>query len=227
MTEAEWGTSSSPLEMLRFIEGRQGEFWERKLVLFGSACIRQGQIDEDYLIAVQEVERYANEKASQCVLPGWLGGSNRTEKVIQLFDCEVLEDCWRATAVVDSLILTLQGQKTARAALRHVEDTKAADLLRDVFGPFPFRTVRMNRSWLEWQSGVILAIAKEISDERAFERMPILGDAFEDSGCTNEELVQHCRSGGVHVLGCWALDVALCRGVREQRAQSDKVRRVG
>ncbi len=39
--------------------------------------------------------------------------------------------------------------------------------------------------------------------------MPILGDALMDAGCDNEEVVSHCRSNGLHVRGCWVLDLIL------------------
>jgi hypothetical protein len=31
--------------------------------------------------------------------------------------------------------------------------------------------------------------------------MPILADALEDAGCTNQDILSHCRSGGGHVRG--------------------------
>jgi hypothetical protein len=46
-------------------------------------------------------------------------------------------------------------------------------------------------------------------DERAFDRLPILGDALTEAGCTDAGLLAHCRQAGPHVLGCWALDLIL------------------
>jgi hypothetical protein len=56
----------------------------------------------------------------------------------------------------------------------------------------------LSRKWL-----------KPIYDERAFNRMPILADALEEAGCTNKDILDHCRSGGEHVRGCWAVDLIL------------------
>jgi hypothetical protein len=39
--------------------------------------------------------------------------------------------------------------------------------------------------------------------------MPILADALEDAGCANPDLLDHCRTPGVHVRGCWVLDLIL------------------
>jgi hypothetical protein len=40
-------------------------------------------------------------------------------------------------------------------------------------------------------------------------RLPILTDALLDAGCEDEALIQHCRSAGPHVRGCWAVDLIL------------------
>jgi hypothetical protein len=39
--------------------------------------------------------------------------------------------------------------------------------------------------------------------------MPILGDALEEGGCTNAEMLNHCRQPGIHVRGCWLVDLIL------------------
>jgi hypothetical protein len=40
--------------------------------------------------------------------------------------------------------------------------------------------------------------------------MPILADALQDAGCDNEEVLDHCRAAdGVHVRGCWVVDLVL------------------
>lgn len=36
--------------------------------------------------------------------------------------------------------------------------------------------------------------------------LAILGDALEEAGCTEEAVLQHCRSQGPHFVGCWALE---------------------
>jgi hypothetical protein len=40
-------------------------------------------------------------------------------------------------------------------------------------------------------------------------RLAILADALLDAGCEDEALIQHCRSEGPHVRGCWAVDLIL------------------
>jgi hypothetical protein len=36
-----------------------------------------------------------------------------------------------------------------------------------------------------------------------------LGDALEESGCIDAQLLGHLRAGGPHVRGCFALDAVL------------------
>jgi hypothetical protein len=52
-------------------------------------------------------------------------------------------------------------------------------------------------------------LAQAIYEERAFDRLAILADALEEAGCTDAEVLAHCRGGGEHVLGCWVVDCIL------------------
>jgi hypothetical protein len=45
--------------------------------------------------------------------------------------------------------------------------------------------------------------------EKAFHRLLAGADAILDAGCADEELLAHCRGGGEHVRGCWAVDLLL------------------
>jgi hypothetical protein len=78
--------------------------------------------------------------------------------------------------------------------------------IREIF-PNPFvAPPRFDPAWL---TSTVVALARGSYDERAFDRMPILADALQDAGCDNEELLKHCRGHGVHVRGCWAVDLCL------------------
>lgn len=78
--------------------------------------------------------------------------------------------------------------------------------LRDVIY---FRSVTINSAWLAWNEGTVRKVAQAIYDERAFDRMPILADALEEAGCTNTDILAHCRQPGEHVRGCWVVDIIL------------------
>src|SRR5688572_18552310 len=81
-----------------------------------------------------------------------------------------------------------------------------AEMLRDVFGN-PFRRPRFTSAWL---TSDVLALARGIYDERAFDRMPILADALQDAGCNYDLVLNHCRDTSLtHVRGCWVVDALL------------------
>jgi hypothetical protein len=80
-----------------------------------------------------------------------------------------------------------------------------SDLLRDIFGN-PFRRVSFAPAW---RTAPARKLAQAIYDERAFDRLPILADALEEAGCTDAEVLAHCRGGGEHVRGCWPVDLVL------------------
>jgi hypothetical protein len=92
-----------------------------------------------------------------------------------------------------------------RRAAVAAERAAQCDLLRDLFGN-PFRP-----AWLlaDWASPQAEAIARAAYEDRDFESLPILADALEDAGCDDEEILTHCRAGGEHVRGCWAVDLVL------------------
>jgi hypothetical protein len=111
----------------------------------------------------------------------------------------------------------LQGQEAASRLRR-----RYADLLRDVIGnPFkkivtkPARRGRPYRRQVffnaAWRTPAVVGLANAIYDEQSFGLLPILADALEDAGCDQPDLLEHCRSGGVHARGCWVLDLVLDR----------------
>ena len=57
----------------------------------------------------------------------------------------------------------------------------------------------------------MIALTKQIDKKRAFERMPMLAAALEDTDCTRAELLSHCREQREHVRGCWVIDMLLVK----------------
>lgn len=80
--------------------------------------------------------------------------------------------------------------------------------LRDIIGN-PFRPAAIDPAWLTWNDATCPKIAQAIYDERAFDRLPVLADSLEEAGCTDADILGHCRSGGEHVRGCWVVDLLL------------------
>jgi hypothetical protein len=84
----------------------------------------------------------------------------------------------------------------------------AAAVVLDIFGD-PASPVRLDPSWLRWQDGGVVALARAVYEERRFADLPVLADALTDAGCDDEGLLAHCRSGTKHARGCWVVDALL------------------
>src|SRR5262249_44896269 len=94
-----------------------------------------------------------------------------------------------------------------RIAVFGGEPRGRAALLRDIFGPVPFRPVPLAPTW---RTSAVVALAKTIYEERSFDLLPLLGDALYESRCDNHEMLPHRREQGqVHVRGCWLIDLLL------------------
>jgi hypothetical protein len=77
-------------------------------------------------------------------------------------------------------------------------------LLRDIFGPLPFRPVVFSPAR---RTDTALSLARQMYDSREFSAMPILADALQDTGCDSTDILDHCRGPGPHVRGCWVVDL--------------------
>ena len=54
-------------------------------------------------------------------------------------------------------------------------------------------------------------MARSIYEGRRFGDLPVLADALEEAGCHDEDILEHCRTGGEHVRGCWVVESLLGR----------------
>ncbi|OAI40312.1 hypothetical protein AYO40_04895 [Planctomycetaceae bacterium SCGC AG-212-D15] len=72
------------------------------------------------------------------------------------------------------------------------DPSEAVPLLRDIFGN-PFHPTTIEPVLL---TSTVVALAKSIYDEKAFDKMPILADALEEAGCTNQEVLQYVGGRG-------------------------------
>ena len=198
MTEAEWLAVSIPRPLLDFLGKRASE---RKLRLYGVACCRKHW---DELLAtrirtaVETAERLADKNCSvleqdsvreavQAAHRQWVTQENY----------ELAAHAWNARACLGN----------TRSITRHYATTQGScEALRDIFGN-PFRPVKLYPSWL---TSTVVALARGIYDERAFDRMPILASVLQDAGCNNAEVLNHCRDEKqMHFRGCWVVDMLL------------------
>jgi len=234
MTEAEWLACAHPEPMLQFLRGSVSE---RKLRLFACACVRRGwhlPIDGRCRRAVDVAERYADGLSGR----GELAVAQHQAGAAIAFACPL-----QRPAVCREYYVALAAREavcdTAHSAAKNASATfaSAADgycigraasmlerryqacLLRELVGAVPFRAPAMPASVLTWDGGIVRTLAQCIYDDRAFDLLPVLADALEDAGCTDQDILSHCRAcwlsgrgeqpNALHVRGCWAVDFLL------------------
>src|SRR5262245_65405827 len=214
MTEAEWLADTDPQKMLTFLRGKASE---RKLRLFAVACCRRiGRLLQSK--ALQMAVEVSEQRADGRVPGGQLA------KVAQ-----AIEHVWPGNGdftlesypQIAGLVCAAKGKRELRSVAFYAamasgvgEKKKQIRLLHDIFGN-PFRAMPPKRgsrkwlaqlrSWQTWNGGTIPKLAQGIYDERAFDRLPVLADALQDAGCTDEQSLVHLREPSPHVRGCWVI----------------------
>jgi hypothetical protein len=207
---------------------------ERKLRLFACACARCFWDEFDHprsRQAIEITERYAdgligpNEYRIAAEAARSVARSVRV-----IWPHEQWEIRSRASEVrslardASQRNVRLSVRNAVRTALRlsHSDQRRAADgakprwsleslqeelcnRFRDVFGP----SEPLDSAVLAWNDRAVPHVAQAIYDERDFARLPILADALEDAGCTDDAILAHCRGGELHVRGCWVVDLIL------------------
>ena len=234
MDERHWMVCAEPLAMLDYLL-RRGRVSERKCRLFAVACCRRiwPLLTEPARNAVEIAERLADGLASS-------GDSFQADVPLQEFiEGYVYADnnTWSDRARPLSGVLAAKGAVDfdeeyhngilygATQASRHAafavgprnaastddrcspESARQAELVRCIFGS-PFSRPRFE-PW--WRTETVVDLARKMYEDRDFAVMPILTDALEEAGCENVGILGHCREPGVHVRGCWVVDLVLDR----------------
>jgi hypothetical protein len=188
MTEAEWLACQGSRKMLNFL-GEEAS--ERKLRLFAVACYRCSlrgvrrarPVDEELERVLHTAERMAD-------------GEYVPRKK---------DDNWRQLGPNAFGLAFATAGNLANSSRREVSSKEQAALLRDIFGN-PFRPFAVDPAWL---TPTVTALAREMYESRDFSPTPILADALQDAGCEDADVLDHCRSDGPHVRGCWVVDLVL------------------
>ncbi|MBX9624322.1 MAG: hypothetical protein K2X82_10985 [Gemmataceae bacterium] len=236
MTEADWRASDDAVDLYLYLQldvvpryRTARTLLTRRLgALFGVACVRAtpAALDHPPLVrAAEAVERAADGG-------GWadVGGLNREAEAacdthtpespahhLAMATLRLTgDDVARCSMHVPLFLLRASGGPAAVPGLRRAY----ADALRDVYGhairgsrgrrmkrpagPYPYPVLRE-----DWVTSAVAALAEGIYADQAFHHLPVLADALEDAGCTDEAIVAHCRGPGPHVRGCWVVDLVL------------------
>jgi hypothetical protein len=226
MTDAEWPSCTDPSAMLRHLERGASD---RKLRLFACACCRGIwhlladertrklieliELEVDGLARADDRDAARGEAGAIAASSTWdyMTGAPADQMVTGALLSESALGMasnvagWARQAVKDA---RAEGERTKDARRKRSHDGEGShqcSLLRDIFAN-PFRPASIDPSW---QTPAVVDLAKSIYDERAFDRMPILGDALEEAGSANAEILAHCREPGEHVRGCWVVDALL------------------
>lgn len=232
MTEAEWLSCTDPKPMLEFLRGKASE---RKLRLFACACGRRVWhllADARSRRALEVAERFADGQAgaedlrlavigAENVADALLGSATTAGDQAQAsaahaafsatLSAEVAADYAAANAASAAYHAASAAAAPSAARAREVERAHQADLLREIFGD-PARPPHVLPAWLAWNDSTIPKLAQAVYEERAFDRLPILGDALEEAGCADKAILDHCRQPGEPVRGCWVIDLLTGRG---------------
>jgi hypothetical protein len=223
MTEQQWLTETDPKPLLEFLKGKASarsywlftaNCWRRWEHMLEDDKSRNGIIALEALAEGQTIEdQHLNLMVGGeiCICCGGKYGSSVSGL--------------SSAAGLSSIGLALSRRPedaayTAIYSMQMVADAEAAEaeqaesdkyrriyrpLIAEIFGN-PFRPVTVHPSWL---TSDVRLLATGIYEEKAFDRLPILADALQDAGCGNDEILNHCRSEGPHVRGCWVVDLLL------------------
>ena len=85
------------------------------------------------------------------------------------------------------------------------------ELQAHIFRAFEFEMGAGVRIQATWLTSAVVALARGIYADRAFDRLPILADALQDAGCDSDSVLSHCRDAGPHARGCWVVDLLIGR----------------
>jgi hypothetical protein len=212
VTEAEWLACTDPRPMLEYLRDMASD---RQLRLFACAYCRtvRGILHLGPGPAVAVAERYADGLANDEDLASERRGVPFPDMYASwVIAPSAYDGAWQA---VDYLTSALDLMKIDPDALRHfpipADDVvkRSVLLLRDIFGPLLFRPITLDPSCLTWHDGLLVSMARQMFDSRDFTDMPILADALEEAGCTDQDILSHSRSGGEHFRGCWVVDLLL------------------
>ena len=222
MTEAQWLAIENPTFMLEHIRQQVSD---RKLRLFGCACCRRvwHLYDTAGRHAVGVAERLADQLATNterraAVLaiservgyagPATVAGVKAYEAGVRTAECTASDNAHELLGPLPQPSNDAAVEQYRRISERLTALERAANVpaLRDIFGN-PFRPVTFAP---DWRTDTAMTLARQMYESRDFSAMPILADALQDAGCTNDDILSHCRdTNQTHVRGCWVVDLVL------------------
>jgi hypothetical protein len=194
MTEAQWLACKDPRKLLDYHRMKTDR---RRLRLLAAACVRHA-VTGDASPVVNEVidvvERYADGVASRAE---FLAARKAVRQAIK-------DKAPSASALKNLTDDEMEGMTVTIENVRSRSNgAHQCGLIRCLF---PLRATSLGSSYF---TANVVALASQMYESRDFSAMPILADALQDSGCDNDDVLNHCRGDGPHVRGCWVVDLVL------------------
>lgn len=218
MNEKRWKVASEPEPMLQFLRIQPllpVALVDRKLMYWMAEALRKYQENErgaDLILAFAE-GKLSIKQLRRHEHFNWLPGSISLwlHKNVPLAALQYVQEMSRG----------LQGVRRGWDYQSHrwIDDDEVVDewgprrdwlvaLLRELFGN-PWAVA--DPAWQRFHGGLVQRLVEEIHLDGAWDLMPILGDALEDAGCTEQDALDHCRADVTHRKGCWVLDLILMK----------------
>src|SRR5262249_29082458 len=166
MTEEQWLACADPEEMQDFIRDRMRDWirdtaTERKLRLFACACARRfwQRLDGPGRMAVEVSERYADGVATEEELRRAREDATRAaEETSRAVNRVAAGAAWTPGVWA----AWKAGWEAVKQGEGGTERGAQCALLRDLFGPLPFRAVTIDPSLLKWNNGAVVELAQAI-----------------------------------------------------------------
>ena len=202
MNEKEWLRMLNPAALLRYYRDRTELANDRKLrLLVAASWVRDTERYQDGLgQRLAEIQLRVADTQSDC--------SELAEAIVPYMPRE--EESYDLTTPTDASVEFASNPwgtawTAAYDAVRPADAKRFSQTVRDIFGN-PFRAVAFDP---KWRTEAAVGLALRMYDDRDFAAMPILADALEEAGCEDADILAHCREPGVHVRGCWVVDLVL------------------
>jgi hypothetical protein len=208
MTEKQWLAWDDCRDPTLFTELERWPAARTPRLLACAACrlVWDKLTDQRSRTAIEEAERYCDGETTRKALTAAHRAAVTAYREARR-GTPARNACWAASKASRPTNPT-GGMDETLTIISAGEDNPWHDLLlgmiRDAYGPRLFRSVPVDSAWL---TSNVVALARGIYTDRAFDRLPILADALEDAGCTDADILAHCRGGGEHVRGCWVVDL--------------------
>jgi hypothetical protein len=196
VTEVEWAACRDPRRMLDYHRMKKDP---RRYRLLAAACVRQVvPADAPPLVGdvLDVVERYADGVATRAE---FLAARKTVRKAIKdkIPGAQALANL--TDDAMEGVSVTIENVRTRSGAAAQ------CGLIRCVF---PLHPATLDPACL---TSTVVALARQMYESRDFSAMPILADALQDAGCSDPQVLSHCRGEGLHARGCFVIDAILGR----------------